>query len=117
MQHRIVCMCFARPPSSGSLVAMRGAELAKQLTRSIDMQSNPLSTGTKYIGPDPCVRAHPCPAQIGQLYKIFRVLGTPDATVWPGIEELPDWQPGFPKWQRQDLTQARLLFVCHPAYP
>ncbi len=45
------------------------------------------------------------------------MLGTPDATVWPGIEELPDWQPGFPKWQRQDLTQARLLFVCHPAYP
>ena len=36
------------------------------------------------------------------------MLGTPDATVWPGIEELPDWQPGFPKWQRQDLTQARL---------
>ena len=63
--------------------------------------------------PGPCVRAQPVPwAQIGQLYKIFRVLGTPDATVWPGIEELPDWQPGFPKWQRQDLTQARPLPVA-----
>ena len=54
----------------------------------------------------------PCCAQIGQLYKIFRVLGTPDASVWPGIEELPDWQPGFPKWQRQDLTQVRCRSVC-----
>jgi hypothetical protein len=44
--------------------------------------------------------------QIGQLFKIFRVLGTPDALVWPGVEDLPDWQPGFPKWQRQDLAQA-----------
>ena len=46
------------------------------------------------------------PVQIGQLFKIFRVLGTPDASVWPGVEDLPDWQPGFPKWQRQDLAQV-----------
>jgi len=27
-----------------------------------------------------------------QLKKIFKLMGTPDATKWPGIAELPDWK-------------------------
>ena len=44
--------------------------------------------------------------QIGQLFKIFMVLGTPGDELWPGVIDLPDWQPGFPQWQPQDLAQV-----------
>jgi cyclin-dependent kinase len=27
-----------------------------------------------------------------QLKKIFKIMGTPDATKWPGITDLPDWK-------------------------
>lgn len=27
-----------------------------------------------------------------QLKKIFKIMGTPDATKWPGIADLPDWK-------------------------
>lgn len=44
--------------------------------------------------------------QIGQLYKIFEVLGTPNAANWPGVSHMPDWQPRFPQWQRQELHKV-----------
>jgi hypothetical protein len=50
---------------------------------------------------------HACTAQIGQLYKIFEVLGTPSDATWAGVSAMPDWQARFPQWQRQDLAQAR----------
>ena len=37
------------------------------------------------------------PCQIDELFKIFRCLGTPDETVWPGVNSLPDFQPAFPR--------------------
>lgn len=59
---------------------------------------------TLFAEADPC-----CAAQIGQLYKIFGVCGTPGAMLWPQVVDLPDWQPGFPQWQPQDLAQVRAL--------
>jgi cyclin-dependent kinase len=38
-----------------------------------------------------------------QLMKIFKVLGTPNTTVWPKVTELPDWRPDFPVYPRMDL--------------
>lgn len=45
--------------------------------------------------------------QIGQLYHIFQLLGTPDDTTWPGVTCLPDWQPLFPRWQALSLAEVR----------
>lgn len=28
----------------------------------------------------------------------YRTLGTPNETVWPGVTQLPDFKPTFPKW-------------------
>ena len=50
--------------------------------------------------------------QIGQLYKIFEVLGTPDESTWPGVAQLPDWQPHFPHWAPKDLYTVRI--TPHP---
>eukprot|EP00892_Ulva_mutabilis_P004986 jgi/Ulvmu1/285/UM001_0289.1 len=44
--------------------------------------------------------------EISQLFKIFQILGTPDEETWPGVSELPDYLPTFPKWQRQDLNHV-----------
>jgi cyclin-dependent kinase len=37
-----------------------------------------------------------------QLDTIFRHLGTPDESVFPGISELPDWRPDFPVYPAPD---------------
>merc|ERR1719197_2023245 len=36
-----------------------------------------------------------------QLQKIFKVLGTPDETIWPTIHELPDWKTDYTTFERQ----------------
>merc|ERR1719214_199127 len=36
-----------------------------------------------------------------QLLKIFKILGTPNETMWPTITELPDWKPDFPQFEQQ----------------
>ena len=46
----------------------------------------------------------PGDSEIDELFKIFRVLGTPTESVWPGIQELPDYKPTFPKWKAQPLA-------------
>ena len=50
----------------------------------------------------------PGDSEIDQLFKIFRVLGTPNDTLWPGVSILPDWKTTFPQWNTQ------LLDVCIP---
>lgn len=47
--------------------------------------------------------------QIGQLYKIFEILGTPSENLWKGVSSMPDWQTHFPQWLRQDLAQVFLI--------
>ena len=36
-------------------------------------------------------------AQIDQLFRVFRELGTPNEEIWPGISTLPDFNPNFPR--------------------
>ncbi|AET38284.1 cyclin-dependent serine/threonine-protein kinase CDC28 Ecym_2566 [Eremothecium cymbalariae DBVPG len=45
-------------------------------------------------------------SEIDQIFKIFRLLGTPNESIWPDIVYLPDFKPTFPKWQRKDLAQV-----------
>ena len=40
----------------------------------------------------------PGDSEIDELFKIFRLLGTPTPETWPDIDQLPDYQEGFPKW-------------------
>uniref|UniRef100_F1L9E3 cyclin-dependent kinase n=1 Tax=Ascaris suum TaxID=6253 RepID=F1L9E3_ASCSU len=37
-------------------------------------------------------------SEIDQLFKIFRILGTPTSEIWPGVEKLPDYNGAFPRW-------------------
>ncbi|KAG0205023.1 Cyclin-dependent kinase catalytic subunit [Mortierella sp. GBA30] len=48
----------------------------------------------------------PGDSEIDELFRIFRLRGTPDETLWPGITTLRDWKPTFPKWQRQPLEKT-----------
>jgi len=41
----------------------------------------------------------PGDSEIDELFKIFKMLGTPCKTLWPEAMQLPDYQEGFPKWK------------------
>ncbi|KAK9507089.1 hypothetical protein O3M35_008905 [Rhynocoris fuscipes] len=47
-------------------------------------------------------------SEIDQLFRIFRVLTTPDETIWPGVSLLPDYKTSFPNWMNYNLeTQVK----------
>ncbi|XP_060169410.1 cell division control protein 2 homolog A-like isoform X2 [Lycium barbarum] len=46
----------------------------------------------------------PGDSEIDELFKIFRVVGTPNENIWPGVTSLPDYKSAFPKWPRKDLA-------------
>jgi serine/threonine protein kinase len=43
-------------------------------------------------------------SEIDQIFKIFRVTGTPTNEEWPGVTELPNYKPKFPKWSKKELS-------------
>lgn len=47
----------------------------------------------------------PGDSEIDQLFRIFRTLGTPDDTLWPGVSQLPDYKASFPKWPAQETRE------------
>lgn len=47
----------------------------------------------------------PGDSEIDQLFRIFRTLGTPDETTWPGVSTLPDFKSHFPRWQPQGINK------------
>lgn len=44
-------------------------------------------------------------SEIDQLFKIFRVLGTPTEESFPGVHGFPDFKPSFPKWKYSGVAQ------------
>lgn len=48
----------------------------------------------------------PGDSEIDQLFKVFRLLGTPNDEIWPGVTKLPDFKEFFPCWPRQSLSKA-----------
>ncbi|KAG9324175.1 hypothetical protein KVV02_007404 [Mortierella alpina] len=55
----------------------------------------------------------PGDSEIDELFRIFKIRGTPNPTTWPGVESLKDWNPNFPQWDRVPLIQ--LLPTLCPA--
>uniref|UniRef100_A0A336LWE1 cyclin-dependent kinase n=1 Tax=Culicoides sonorensis TaxID=179676 RepID=A0A336LWE1_CULSO len=45
----------------------------------------------------------PGDSEIDQLYRIFRLMGTPTENSWPGVTSLQDYKPSFPKWEPSTL--------------
>ncbi|GAA5941478.1 hypothetical protein JCM10213_006098 [Rhodosporidiobolus nylandii] len=45
----------------------------------------------------------PGDSEIDEIFRIFRLLGTPDEDVWPGVTSLPDYKSTFPNWSAKDL--------------
>lgn len=45
----------------------------------------------------------PGDSEIDELFRIFRILGTPTEKTWPGVTKLPDYKPTFPGWTPQPL--------------
>lgn len=41
----------------------------------------------------------PGDSEIDQLFRIFRILGTPTEKDWPGVSLLPDFKSSFPRWE------------------
>jgi len=49
----------------------------------------------------------PGDSEIGQLFQIFRILGTPTEANWPGVSSLPDYKSAFPQWDPpEDIQQV-----------
>lgn len=44
-------------------------------------------------------------SEIDEIFKIFRILGTPTAENWPNVSSLPDYKPDFPKWPAVPLSK------------
>ncbi|TEB24984.1 CMGC/CDK/CDC2 protein kinase [Coprinellus micaceus] len=47
----------------------------------------------------------PGDSEIDQIFKIFRILGTPNDDTWPGVSAMPDYKPTFPQWSRQEIAK------------
>lgn len=48
----------------------------------------------------------PGDSEIDEIFRIFRLLGTPDDETWPGVSSLPDYKASFPKWHGVDLNKT-----------
>ncbi|WIA34068.1 hypothetical protein OEZ86_012446 [Tetradesmus obliquus] len=51
---------------------------------------------------EPLFRAE---SEIGLLHKIFEALGTPNDSIWTGVERLAHYRTNFPKWQQRPWQQ------------
>ncbi|BGP07795.1 Cyclin-dependent kinase catalytic subunit [Rhodotorula toruloides] len=47
----------------------------------------------------------PGDSEIDQIFKIFRLMGTPTEQTWPGLKQMPDYKASFPQWRATDLRQ------------
>jgi serine/threonine protein kinase len=45
-------------------------------------------------------------SEIDQLYRIFRILGTPNEEVWPGVSSLKDYKTTFPNWSSSPISKV-----------
>jgi len=46
-------------------------------------------------------------SEIDTIFKVFQKLGTPSEEMWPGVSELPDFKPNFPKWPTRAWASIR----------
>lgn len=50
-------------------------------------------------------------SEIDTVFKIFQKLGTATEAIWPGVSELPDYKPTFPKWSHKGWANIRDTLV------
>jgi serine/threonine protein kinase len=43
-------------------------------------------------------------SEIDQLYRMFRILGTPTENSYPGVSEMPGFSDVFPNWKSQEMS-------------
>jgi len=48
----------------------------------------------------------PGDSEIDEIFRIFKMLGTPNEENWKGCTSLPDFKPDFPKWSKQDMRKV-----------
>jgi cyclin-dependent kinase len=48
----------------------------------------------------------PGDSEIDQLFKIFKLCGTPNEKLWPGCTSLPDYKSTFPQWHPKAFNEA-----------
>ena len=48
----------------------------------------------------------PGDSEIGQLYKIFQIMGTPTEKMWPDSVNLAEYKKTFPKWYPMPLSEV-----------
>jgi len=48
----------------------------------------------------------PGDSEIDELFKIFKVLGTPDEGVWKGVSGYKDYKENFPQWTGEGLQSV-----------
>lgn len=48
----------------------------------------------------------PGDSEVDELFRIFRLLGTPSEQTWPGVTCLQDWNEDFPKWSALQLNSS-----------
>lgn len=46
-------------------------------------------------------------SEIDTIFKIFQKFGTPTEQIWPGVTEMPDFKPSFPRWPCRPWSQIR----------
>jgi len=46
-------------------------------------------------------------SEIDTIFKIFQKLGTPTTEQWPGLADLPDFKPTFPRWPHRGWENIR----------
>ncbi|KAJ0093783.1 hypothetical protein Patl1_27019 [Pistacia atlantica] len=59
----------------------------------------------------------PGDSEIDELFKIFRVLGTPNEDIWPGVTSLPDFKSAFPKWPPKVMGKFLLSWIWQGVVP
>lgn len=45
-------------------------------------------------------------SELDQLYRIFRILGTPSEETWPGVTKLRDYKSTFPNWPSNPIQHV-----------
>jgi serine/threonine protein kinase len=91
--HEIVTLWYRAPE-----VLLGG----KQYSSPVDMWS----IGCIFAEMITRVPLFPGDSEIDQLFRIFRVLGTPNENIWPGVSAYPDFKETFPRWETRDLSTA-----------
>ncbi|XP_053698450.1 cyclin-dependent kinase 2 [Sabethes cyaneus] len=58
----------------------------------------------------------PGDSEIDQLYRIFRTMGTPNESNWPGVSQLPDYKRTFPCWDKQPIPDEIGRFMAQDLF-